>query len=175
MVARFKKVFYMLVEMLLGLCLHPAFRAKVLRVFGANIGSNVRIYDIHLFNLSNGFSNLTVCDDVFIGDCCKLDLEGPIYIGQGSALSVGVTVITHSDPGSFHGSSICREYPPFKKEVKIGSNCWLGANSTFLPGSIVGDEVVVGACSLVIGELCSGNVYCGVPTKLQKKMKNIST
>ena len=61
-----------------------------------------------------------------------------------------------------------REYG---KPINIGSNCWIGANVTILPGVNIAENVVVGAGSVVTHDLASGAIYAGNPAK---KIRDIS-
>ena len=49
--------------------------------------------------------------------------------------------------------------------IVIGNNVYLGARCTVLRGVTIGDNVIVGACSLVNKDLPSGGVYAGIPAK----------
>ncbi|WP_425600510.1 acyltransferase [Luteimonas salinisoli] len=155
----------MVAELLARILIHPRLRARCLAMLGARIGRNVRIYECRFINLRNGFSNLRVGDDVHIGAGCLIDLEGPVAIGNGSALSPRVTVLSHSDPGLAHGSPLCERWEPEARGVVIGDGCWIGACATILSGSIVEDRVVVGAGALVRGSLAADEVYVGVPAR----------
>lgn len=157
--------FYMAAEILLRLCIHPRLRAACLSLLGARIGSNVRIYDCRFINMRKGFANLRVEDDVHVGTGCLIDLEGPVDIGRGSTLSPRVVVMSHSDPGSAHGSPLCERFPVESNGVVIGEGCWIGANATVLSGSAIGNNVVVAAAALVRGALPGDAVYAGVPAR----------
>jgi acetyltransferase-like isoleucine patch superfamily enzyme len=161
---------WLLVEKLLRWCVHPRLRARLLGVLGASVGRNVRIYEVQLFNLEKGFSNLAVADDVHIGPGCRLDLAGPLRIGARSTLSPGVTILTHADAGASHGSALCALYPPRVEAVTIGSDCWLGANVTVLAGSALADRVVVAAGSVVIDDIPSNSMAAGVPARVRKTL-----
>jgi galactoside O-acetyltransferase len=165
MYKRLKKAWFMLLELVLRIVIHPSLRAYLLRLCGAKVGRNVRIYEIQLFNLEEGFKNLSIQDDVHIGMGCRIDLEGTVMIERGTTLSPGITLLTHADPGSQHHSPICNEFKPFIAGVKIGSYCWIGSNTTILPGTQIHDKTVVGACSLVKGTLQSCSLYYGIPAK----------
>lgn len=52
------------------------------------------------------------------------------------------------------------------KSIKIGRNCWIGGNVTILPGVILGDNVTVGANSVVTKSFPSNVVIAGVPAKI---------
>ncbi|MFA0560651.1 acyltransferase [Vibrio breoganii] len=49
--------------------------------------------------------------------------------------------------------------------ITIGDNVFLGYNVTILPNSCVGNNVIIGAGSIVRGNLESGYVYAGAPVK----------
>lgn len=159
---------YLILEKMLRWCVNPRLRARLLRLLGARIGNNVRIYEIQLFNLESGFGNLLVANDVHIGPGCRLDLAGPVSIGERSTLSPGVTILSHSDPGHSHCSKLAELYPAHTDGAFIGADCWLGANTITLPGVRVNDLTVVAAGSVVTAEFPLGSVVAGVPAKLKK-------
>lgn len=49
--------------------------------------------------------------------------------------------------------------------VKLGNNIFIGLNCIILPGTIIEDNVVVGAGSIVRGVLKRNSVYAGVPAR----------
>ncbi len=164
---------YMFAELLLRLCIPPRLRATCLRFLGARIGSNVRIYECRFINIRNGFKQLQINDNVHIGTDCLIDLEGPLTIGRSSTLSPRVVIMTHSDPGSAHDSAWCQLYPTERRGVKIGRNCWIGASSTLLSGSIIEDRSAIGAGSLVRGNIEGNAIYAGVPARKIKTLTEI--
>ena len=42
---------------------------------------------------------------------------------------------------------------------------FIGSNTTILAGTKIGDNVIIGAGSLVKGNISGGGVYAGVPAK----------
>ena len=50
-------------------------------------------------------------------------------------------------------------------KITVGNNVFIGINSTILPGVTIGDNCIVGACSLVTTSIPSGEVWGGVPAK----------
>lgn len=156
---------YMVAEMLLRLCIHPRLRARALRLLGARVGRNVRVYECRFINLRGGFSTLRLDDDVHVGFGCLLDLEGPLVIGRGTTLAPRVTVMTHANPGSAHGSPWCIRFPVDASGVVIGDHCWIGTGATLISGARVANDIAVGACALVRGDLVEPGVYAGVPAR----------
>lgn len=51
------------------------------------------------------------------------------------------------------------------KPIVVGNNVWIGAGSTILAGAVICDNTVIGAGSVVKGEIPSGVVAVGVPCK----------
>jgi acetyltransferase-like isoleucine patch superfamily enzyme len=57
------------------------------------------------------------------------------------------------------------------KPVKIGENCWLGNSCTILPGVTLGDNVTVGANSVVTKSFPDNVVIAGIPAKIIKNIE----
>lgn len=56
-----------------------------------------------------------------------------------------------------------------EQEVHIGSGSWLGHGSVVLPGSHIGEHVVIGANSVVTGVIPSYSVAVGSPAKVVRR------
>ena len=52
-----------------------------------------------------------------------------------------------------------------ERPVEIGAHCWLGMGVCILPGARLGDGCVVGAGSVVAGELESNSIAVGNPAR----------
>ena len=87
-----------------------------------------------------------------------------IEIGDDTIFAPGVKIISANH--SISNLDSHEKAPP----VKIGKNCWLGANAVILPGVVLGDNVTVGAGSVVTKSFESNVILGGVPAKVIKKM-----
>ena len=87
-----------------------------------------------------------------------------IDLGNNIQFTQGVTVLAHDESYSVCGP-VYNDYPRKQLITKIGNNCFFGINSIILMGSNIGDNVIVGAGSVVSGHLDSNSVYAGVPAK----------
>ena len=103
-----------------------------------------RIYGAHL-DKTVRLSSSTIID--------KNNSKG-IYIGEYSYLAGGVIVFAHD---------YCRS---LYKETHIGKKCFIGANSMIMCGVIIGDEVVVGAGSIVTKDVPSNSIVAGNPARI---------
>jgi acetyltransferase-like isoleucine patch superfamily enzyme len=161
---------FLLIEKLLRWCIHPRLRARLLGLFGASIGSNVRVYETQFFNLQQGFRNLRLADGVHVGTGCRLDLKEVLSVGVRSTLSPGVTVLTHADPGAAQGSAMAGHFPPRAAPTTIGADCWIGTNAVLLAGTRVGDLAVVAAGAVVTADVPPATVVAGVPAVPKKNL-----
>ena len=56
------------------------------------------------------------------------------------------------------------------KPVHIKKNVWIGANVTILPGVTIGENAIVGACSVVTKDVPDNAVVVGNPARVIKYM-----
>jgi acetyltransferase-like isoleucine patch superfamily enzyme len=161
---------YMLIEKLLRWCVSPYLRSTLLRLLGAKVGKNVRIYEVRLINLINGFRNLAIEEDVHIGPGTTIDLTARVIIKDKSTVSPQVLILTHSDAGEDHKSEICKIYPRKVEEVVIGRSVWIGAGSIIQVGVRIGDRVVIGTGSVVTKNIPSDSLAYGVPAQVKGKL-----
>ena len=54
--------------------------------------------------------------------------------------------------------------------VTIGHNVWIGGSVTILPGVSIGDNVTIGAGSVVAGDIPSGTIAVGNPCRVIKHL-----
>ena len=54
----------------------------------------------------------------------------------------------------------------FLKEIYIGENSFIGARASILPGTTIGKNVIVGACSVVKGHIPDNSIIIGNPCKV---------
>jgi acetyltransferase-like isoleucine patch superfamily enzyme len=61
-----------------------------------------------------------------------------------------------------------------KAIVKIGNNVFTGAHSTILKGVTIGDNAVVGACSLVSKDIPTNEIWVGNPIRFIGRLKGMN-
>lgn len=95
----------------------------------------------------------------FQGFGCYFQAIGEIHIGRGTYIASNVGIIT----ANHNFDNLDEHYEA--KDVIIGNGCWIGMNSVILPGVILGDNVIVGAGSVVTKSFESNQVICGNPAR----------
>ena len=89
-----------------------------------------------------------------------------IEVGDNFETSGNVNFITHDGSiGVLRNLYSELENSDFFAKIIIGNNVFIGINVTVLPATKIGNNVIIGAGSIVKGELKSNSVYAGVPAK----------
>jgi acetyltransferase-like isoleucine patch superfamily enzyme len=92
---------------------------------------------------------------------CYVQGINKVYIGDHTIFAPGVKIISaNHDKKDYHS------HDKSISSVRIGKNCWLGANSVILPGVELGDNVIVGAGAVVTKSFPENVILGGVPAKI---------
>lgn len=98
-----------------------------------------------------------------------------ITIGENTIISTDVLLLVHDYSISTAIRTVKQvekgKLPHFVKDIRIGSNCFIGARSIILPGTTIGDNVIIGAGTLVKGNIPDGVVVAGNPCKIIKTIE----
>ncbi|XP_055326144.1 maltose O-acetyltransferase-like [Sitodiplosis mosellana] len=117
------------------------------------------------FRVDYGY-NLTLGNNVEANfNCVFLDCA-PITIGDNCLLAPGVQIYAATHPLNPKYRKDDDEYYELAFPVKIGNNVWIGGNAIICPGVTIGDNVVVGAGSVVTKDVPSDVVVAGNPAKV---------
>ena len=89
-----------------------------------------------------------------------------IHIGDKSVLSSDVRVLTHDYSIARALDAIGEDMTLeayFVRDVRIGKNCFIGNRAILMPGTDIGDNVIVGAGSVVRGKVAANSMVIGNP------------
>ena len=142
--------------------IEDSIRGSVIR-FGENsyIDSFVKI------KAAGGAGDIEIGRNVQINSCCVLYIGNGIIIGENSMVAAGV-IFAPTNHEYLDAAKPIREQG-FKKPkggIRIGKDCWIGAGSVLLDGSLIGDGAVIGAMSLINGTIEPYSIGFGNPYKL---------
>ncbi len=101
--------------------------------------------------------NLTVVDDthIYVGD---YTMFGPNVI----LASAGHPILPELRQQAYQ----------YNMPVHIGRNCWLGAGTIVLPGVTIGDNIVIGAGSVVARDIPANVVAVGNPCRVMREISD---
>lgn len=109
-------------------------------------------------------------DKLIIGRFCAI-AKGVEFIMNGANHRLGsvTTYPFNIMVGGWEKSTPSLDDLPLKGDTIIGHDVWIGQNVTFLPGVRVHDGAVIGANSVVTGEIPAYSIAAGNPCRVVKK------
>lgn len=174
-------------------------RVTLLNVSRIRFGKYVTLWPgVFIDGLSR--KGIEICDNVTIGDFSIIRATGVLldigvgfrigknsalgafsFVGAGGGVSIGDNVIM-GQYVSFHAEN--HNYESFDRPIRVqGTNrrgivieddCWIGSKVTFLDGTHVGKGCVIGAGSVVTGNIPDYSIAVGVPARVIKNRRDAS-
>jgi putative colanic acid biosynthesis acetyltransferase WcaF len=136
------------------------FRNRILRLFGAKVGQQVRIRPTARIEIP---WNLEIGDYSVVGDDAILYSLGKITIGE----RVVISQFAHLCAGT-HDFRY-RSFPLLKPPITINSDAWIASDAFVGPGVTVGEGTVLGARSSAFNDLPAFQVCIGSPARAVKQ------
>lgn len=146
------------------------------------IGNRCELY-IKGKGMLNGTGRIIVNDDVMlftkgellIGDnlgvnsYSRIVVHEKVEIGNNVTIGQMVSILDHDHNYKMKNDALVLDgYTT--APIKIGNNVWIGDKASILKGVTIGDNVVVGANTLVNKDVPSNCVIGGVPFKVLKQL-----
>jgi acetyltransferase-like isoleucine patch superfamily enzyme len=147
-----------------GATIQSSARIDILPFNPFQLGDNSTIEDFCTVN--NGMGGIYIGNNVRIG--IGSVLIGPVRVGHHVRLAQNV-VITALNHNYSDVSKPISEQGVNTKEVVIGDETWIGANSVILPGVNIGKHCVIAAGSVVTKPIPDYCVVAGNPARIIKK------
>jgi acetyltransferase-like isoleucine patch superfamily enzyme len=141
------------------------------------LGNNVKIGAFSLLTCTSHLSKygigLKIGSNSAIGDFAHFGAAGGVDIGDD--VIMGSYISFHSENHSFNDTTkLIREQGVSSKGIKLGNNIWVGAKVTFLDGSVIGNNCVIAAGSVINGVFADNLVIGGTPAKILKKIEQLN-
>ncbi len=133
-----------------------AWRAVILRAFGAQLGHRVHVYPrVKIW----APWNLELHDESCLGDEVNCYSMAKITLGRRAIVSQGAHLCTgthdYADPN----------FQLYALPIVIGERAWVCTEAFIGPGVTIGDRSVVGARAVVIKDMPEGMVCAGHPAR----------
>ncbi len=139
-----------------------AWRALLLRSFGAKLGPHCRFYPA-----SRVWApwNLSCEDTVIVADGAELYNPAPMVLASHAIVSQGAYLCgaTHdyNDPA----------FPVISFPMRLGRYAWVAARACVSPGVNLGDGAILGLASVATKDLEPWSIYAGIPARKVKDRK----
>lgn len=142
-------------------------RSEVLKELLGFKGENVRINQP--FYVDYG-CNIYMGNDSFVNLNCTFLDTNKIIIGERTIIAPDVKIYTamHALNGYERREKDTLKLKTMAKPVIIGNDCWIGGNSVILPGVTIGNNVTIGAGSVVKEDLPDNVIACGNPCTIKR-------
>jgi acetyltransferase-like isoleucine patch superfamily enzyme len=137
-------------------------RELLTRLFGRRIDESVTLFPPFTADFGR---NTSLGKRVFINSGCRFQDQGGITIGDDCLIGHNAVIATLQ-----HDIRPSRRSDLLPSPVVIGSNVWLGANVTVLPGVTIGDDAVIGAGSVVTRDIPAGSIAVGSPARVVRNV-----
>ena len=135
-------------------------RPLILRCFGAGTGKRLSISASARIRIP---WNLEIGDESTLGERVRIYNPAEIRIGSRTVISQDASLCSathdYEDPA----------FPLALKPISIGDDVWIGAEAFVCPGTTIGNGAVVGAGSVVAGNVGPWTVVAGNPARFLKK------
>lgn len=140
-------------------------RMKMLKEMFAEIGENCYIeppfhanfggHHVHFGTGVYANFNLTLVDDTHI------------YVGDYTMFGPNVVLATAGHPIT---PELRKRGYQYNAPIHIGNNCWLGTGVLVMPGITIGDNVIIGAGSVVTKDISSNVIAVGNPCHILREV-----
>ncbi len=140
-------------------------RQALMKEMFAEIGENCYIEPPFYSNMGAG--HIHFGKNVYCNFAVTMVDDTHIYIGDYTMFGPNVTVATAGHPVL---PELREKGYQYNAPVHIGKNCWIGAGALIMPGITIGDNVVVGAGSVVTKDIPSNVVAVGNPCRILREV-----
>lgn len=118
------------------------------------------------FHCDYGY-NIEVGENFFANYNLTILDVGKVKIGDNAQIAPNVSIYTAGHP--IHADSRNSGYE-YGIPITIGDNVWIGGNTCIMPGVTIGNNVVIGAGSVVTKDLPDNVIAVGNPCRILRKI-----
>lgn len=138
---------------------------------GVSIGENVSLGQYVIIEatgvLTDLGSGLTIGKGSGLGAYSFIGAAGGVHIGEN--VIMGQRISFHSENHNFGSADLDIKFQGVTRQgIRVGNNCWVGANAVFLDGCEVGEGCVIAAGSVLRGKYPANSLIAGAPANVKR-------
>lgn len=139
-----------------------SFRIYIYRLLGAEISKNVKVYGS--FTIIGCYKNLEIGQNSSINQGVLFNCRDKIKIGENCHISPYAQLHT--------GKLIVDKHKKYhlSEPIVIENNVWIASGAIISAGVRIGENSIVGANSVVLGNVDNDSLYAGNPAKKLKEL-----
>ena len=139
-------------------------REELIKKLFGKTGKNITVQSN--FQCDYGY-NIQVGENFYMNHNCVILDGAKVEFGNNVFIAPNCGFYTAGHPIDYKMRNKGLEYA---KPIRVGNNVWFGGNVVVLPGVTIGDNVVIGAGSIVNKDIPSNVVAVGNPCKVIKQI-----
>lgn len=145
-------------------------RPDIKKILQEEINLSIKHLTLKEYFVHGNPSRLSIGEDVIVNNALfnlssgNIKLEENVFFGHNVSLLTGTHDI--SKIGRERRSAVPRE----GRDIIVRKGVWIASNSTVIGPCEIGENSVIGACSLVISNVPPNHFYAGVPAKAIRKI-----
>lgn len=130
------------------------------------ISDDVTLYGDIFLGAPGPHGFISIASNTHIDRFTVVSGNGGVEIGDGCAISAGVLIYSQSNRYERNSPLPILESGIVYSRVVIGSDVWIGAGATVLPGVRIGSHAVIAAGAVVKDNVSEWQIVGGVPANL---------
>jgi acetyltransferase-like isoleucine patch superfamily enzyme len=128
------------------------------------IGAGARIEPFALIRCVGGSGDVVIGENCYVNPYCVLYSGNGITLGRDVLLAPGVALVPANHAFARRDVPIrLQGFLPSKGGIVIEDDVWIGANAVVLDGARIGRGAIIGAGSLVSGQVPAYEIWRGNP------------
>jgi acetyltransferase-like isoleucine patch superfamily enzyme len=109
-----------------------------------------------------------------MGQECTISAFQHVSIGR-ECIVADRAMLIDFDHGVVEVERAIRHQGIYKRDVKVGSNCWIGYGACILRGATVGDNAIIGSNTVVTKDIPDNAVVAGAPARVLRLREEPAT
>lgn len=127
-------------------------------------GNNINIEARAFFGSG---SEIDIGDNSSIG--VRAEMHGPVTIGANVMMGPDVLILTINHVVDSVDIPMIQQGMTMPQRVVIEDNVWIGQRATLLPGIVIGEGSIIGACAVVTRSVPPFSVVAGNPARVVRQ------